>query len=259
MNCMPFLPGGKEGDPKVCWPVTNFTRYWVKEYGNLKGEAQMMSEIQARGPITCGIAVTPDFAFNYFGGIYKDTTGNMDSNHDVEVVGWGTDETGEKYWRIRNSWGTYWGENGFFRIVRGENNLAIENDCTFAIVDHSEESLVDNRAVRGSMFGLTDPSQIPVGNAEQQYYTQKAAEQREQQQQAEEEEDEVAQEQTEAAVAAADASKPEIAAALSVEANQTSEADESSHWLLFVIMIVLVAYGAFKWYTNKEQEYTLLA
>lgn len=34
---------------------------------------------------------------------------------------------------MRNSWGSYWGENGFFRIVRGVNNLAIEQECSWAI------------------------------------------------------------------------------------------------------------------------------
>lgn len=263
MNCMPFLPGGKEGDPKVCWPVANFTRYWVTEYGNVKGEAQMMSEIQARGPITCGIAVTPEFSFNYFGGVYKDTTGNMESNHDVEVVGWGVDESGEKYWRVRNSWGTYWGENGFFRIVRGTNNLAIENDCSFAIVDHSEENLIDNRQVRGSMFGLTSPAEVPAGNPEQQYYTKKAAEQREEQaeEQAEAEQaGEQAGAQAEVEVEAVEGApaEPEVAAALPVNASQT-QTDVASHWLLFSILIVVAGYFAYKWYVNKEEEYHILA
>jgi hypothetical protein len=30
------------------------------------------------------------------------------SVQDVEIVGWGETDTGEKWWKIRNSWGTYW-------------------------------------------------------------------------------------------------------------------------------------------------------
>ena len=90
----------------------------------------MMQEIYQRGPIACGIAV-PDSLEAYTGGIYKDTTGDMNIVHDISVVGYGV-ENGTKYWVVRNSWGTHWGESGFFRVVRGENNIAIETDCAWA-------------------------------------------------------------------------------------------------------------------------------
>lgn len=40
-----------------------------------------------------------------------------------------------RYWIGRNSWGTYWGDNGFFKIFRGNRflNLGVENGCSFGV------------------------------------------------------------------------------------------------------------------------------
>ena len=55
-------------------------------------------------PLTCAFASVDDFDYNYRGGIYIDHTNATDSNHDVEVVGWGFDPgTKLKYWIARNS------------------------------------------------------------------------------------------------------------------------------------------------------------
>jgi cathepsin X len=91
----------------------------------------MMQEIAQRGPIACEIAV-PDSLEAYKGGIYCDTTGDLNPVHDVEVVGYGVEANGDKYWLVRNSWGTHWGENGFVKVCRGTNNIAIESDCAWA-------------------------------------------------------------------------------------------------------------------------------
>lgn len=90
----------------------------------------MMQEIYQRGPIACGVAV-PDALENYTSGIYEDKTGDKNIVHDISVVGWGV-EKGTKYWTVRNSWGTHFGEQGFFQIIRGIDNIAIESDCAWA-------------------------------------------------------------------------------------------------------------------------------
>lgn len=66
-----------------------------------------------------------------------------------------------KFWVIRNSWGSYWGHNGFFLLERGVNAMRLEEKCLFANPDVSELNahLAGNSV--GSMFGLIPPSAAP--------------------------------------------------------------------------------------------------
>lgn len=67
------------------------------------------------------------------GGIFTDTSHSQSTNHIVSITGWGTDaETGAEYWIVRNSWGQFWCEGGFFRIETGKNLLGIEGEVAWA-------------------------------------------------------------------------------------------------------------------------------
>jgi cathepsin X len=126
-NCMP-----NEG----CFVPGHFNTYFVKSYGSVVGEQAMINALQD-GPIACGVCSTTPFFMNYTGGIYVNNL-TCEIDHDVSVVGYG-EENGTKFWKVRNSWGTYWGEDGYFRVIRGNGNntqsMAIETDCNYAFVN----------------------------------------------------------------------------------------------------------------------------
>ena len=47
------------------------------------------------------------------------------------LVGYGT-ENGVDYWKVKNSWASSWGENGYFRVVRNKNMLGLGSGATYA-------------------------------------------------------------------------------------------------------------------------------
>ncbi|CAM6086237.1 unnamed protein product [Calypogeia fissa] len=118
------------GNILSCRAVSGYTQHSVSEYGLISGEQNIMAEVYDRGPVACVIdsTVLDDYRGGY---IIKDTEPAI-HNHVVSITGWGVDN-GVKYWVVRNSWGTYWGEKGWFRLIRGVNALAIESSCAWAV------------------------------------------------------------------------------------------------------------------------------
>lgn len=90
----------------------------------LDGERALMQDIVQKGPITVVFDVLDDFPA-YRHGIYDPNSFKSLGGHAVSMYGYGV-ENGVKYWLIKNSWNEKWGENGWFRMVRGKNACAIE-------------------------------------------------------------------------------------------------------------------------------------
>lgn len=82
---------------------------------------EMMNAVAQVGPISIGVDASE--WHNYAGGVFNGCNQkNPDVNHAVVLYGYGQDEeTGEKYWLIRNSWSPSFGEKGYIRIHRDDN------------------------------------------------------------------------------------------------------------------------------------------
>ena len=75
------------------------------------------------GPVNGAFSVYQDF-YNYKSGIYSYVSGTYVGGHAVRMIGWGQ-TNGVNYWLVANSWGTWWGNKGYFMIQMGQ--LGIEN------------------------------------------------------------------------------------------------------------------------------------
>eukprot|EP00933_Yihiella_yeosuensis_P074958 TRINITY_DN8405_c1_g1_i1.p1 TRINITY_DN8405_c1_g1~~TRINITY_DN8405_c1_g1_i1.p1 ORF type:complete len:555 (+),score=90.77 TRINITY_DN8405_c1_g1_i1:63-1727(+) len=95
---------------------------WVDIPWKKGNEAELMHALVTKGPLSIGIMV-PDELKYYDGGVVNITSCKQDPDqidHAVTLTGYGTDEHGQDYWWVRNSWSTYWGDKGYFRVARGE-------------------------------------------------------------------------------------------------------------------------------------------
>jgi len=97
------------------------------------GEEEIQKMIMEGGPVETAFTVYSDFE-DYAEGIYHHVSGGMAGGHAVKFVGWGV-EKGTKYWKVSNSWNPYWGEKGYFRIVRGVNEGGIESGVIGSAAD----------------------------------------------------------------------------------------------------------------------------
>ena len=102
----------------------------VAQWHEIYDVEQMKQWIATKGPLTTCFTVYTDF-FDYAGGIYKHVYGGVEGGHCVSVVGY-NDTKG--YWVAKNSWNTWWGDQGFLRIAYGE--------CAFDYEMYAVDSLI---------------------------------------------------------------------------------------------------------------------
>ena len=122
--------------------------------GTLKysgSEENIRSKIYEWGPVSTGMRIYPDFyTFDAKNEIYKwNGKGPLISGHAIMLVGWGV-ENGVKYWIAQNSWGKDWGDKGYFKILRGVNEVKIEENVISGSPDFSYD--LDKKLLPGYKF-----------------------------------------------------------------------------------------------------------
>jgi cathepsin L len=80
-----------------------------------------LDAIATKGPIAINVDASTWHA--YAGGIFNGCNqASPDINHVVVAVGYGQDSEGNKYWLVRNSWSPAWGEQGYIKLARFDND-----------------------------------------------------------------------------------------------------------------------------------------
>jgi hypothetical protein len=114
-----------------CTDVKGYKRWKIYSYGSVSGAANMSRELLNHHALICGMEATSTFKAFSGNGIFSEITISPKINHWIEIVGEGS-EGGTGYWLGRSSWGTTWGNGGFFKIKRGGQNLGVETHCYWA-------------------------------------------------------------------------------------------------------------------------------
>ena len=78
------------------------------------------------GPVAASMAYDPRLP-TYKCGIYCASKQESSSRHAVEIVDYGISRVGTPFWVVKNSWGSTWGENGYFRIRMGDLKIGQSN------------------------------------------------------------------------------------------------------------------------------------
>ena len=103
-------------------PIGSISNYVTINQGD---ENDLALKVETYGPVSAAMDSSSTSFELYIGGIYDEPScSSQYLDHAVGVVGFGKEDD-TKYWIIRNSWGTSWGEFGYMRLIWNNNRCGI--------------------------------------------------------------------------------------------------------------------------------------
>jgi C1A family cysteine protease len=116
---------GSDGSCKKSSFTVAIPQGGVTGYKDISNEADLLDAVTNIGPVSVAIEADQSSFQYYSSGVL---TGNCGTSldHGVLAVGFGS-SSGTDYWKVKNSWGTSWGMNGYVLIERGVDKCGIAN------------------------------------------------------------------------------------------------------------------------------------
>jgi len=113
---------------------TGIPRGGVTGYRKVSRSASALMSALQEGPVS--VAVDAGKFQSYRSGVLTGRCGTS-LDHGVLVVGYGT-AGGTDYWKVKNSWGSSFGEAGYIRLSRSGDMCGILDDASYPVVSSSQ-------------------------------------------------------------------------------------------------------------------------
>jgi hypothetical protein len=164
-TCYPYTVPPNDGNCANACPNWESSAYKITKwsyagypYGSVATVEGLKTALTTYGPLVTTFDVYEDF-YSYHSGVYSYVTGGLVGGHAVLLAGY--DDSGQ-YFIVKNSWGTGWGESGYFRIAYSEMNTVVGfGEWTIAYGDpipSNPETVTAPTTLSGTTCGNTNTS-----------------------------------------------------------------------------------------------------